>query len=361
LADTTLKELGLWKKNSERSIPTHSTMIKKSLYEILLQSKTVQCYLPITWGELEILCVFLNNMNKLRFSGHDTFIVRSFWPKKGYDFVKKGGRFSSEDSVIELGVGKNMVSSIQFWMKALGLLEEDNITLTDFAKFVLDDNGIDPFLEDIGSIWLLHYYLIKTEYSSIYSLIFNELRKERSVFTKNQLSTFLKRKYAEAGDNTLNQNTIGKDISVFTRLYKKVDFQSLSKDFEDEVSSLMIELELISFSIEEEVKEGTNKKEKVEWFYLHGENRTSLPPEIILFTILDNFKDSKNIGLKRLEIETNSPGMVFLLSKDALYKQLKELENLYPGIIVSETAGNTVLVLPEGINKWEILRNYYAN
>lgn len=300
-------------------------------------------------------------MNRLRFSGHDTFIVRSFWPKKGYDFVNKGFRFSSEDAVIELGVGKNMVSSIQFWMKALGLLEEDNTTPTDFAKFVFDDQGVDPFLEDIGSIWLLHYYLVKTEYSSIYSLIFNELRKERAVFNRNQLSSFIKRKYAESGDNSLNQNTIDKDINVFTRLYNKVDFQSLTKDFEDEVSSLMIELELIASSIEDEVKEGSNKREKVEWFYLHGDNRPSLPPEVLLFAILDNFKDAKNIGLKRLEIEPNSPGMVFLLSKDALYKQLKKLENIYPGIIVSETAGNTILVLPEGIDQWEILRKYYAN
>lgn len=37
-------------------------------------------------------------MSKLRFSGHDTFIVRSYWPKKGYDFVKNGYKFSSEDA-----------------------------------------------------------------------------------------------------------------------------------------------------------------------------------------------------------------------------------------------------------------------
>lgn len=301
-------------------------------------------------------------MEKLRFSGHDTFIVRSFWPKKGYDFVKKGGKFNSEDAVVELGVGKNMVSSIHFWMKALGLLTEDNnVTTTEFADFLFGKQGVDPFLEDIGSIWLLHYFLVKTEYSSIYSLVFNELRKERSVFNKNQLSAFIKRKYAEADDNSLNQNTIDKDITVFIRLYSKVDFQSLPKDFEDEISSLMIELELISISIEDEIKEGTNKREKIEWYSLHGESRNSLPPAILLFAILDNFKESKNIGLKRLEIESNSPGMVFLLNKDALYKQLKELEKLYPGIIVSETAGNTVLVLPDKLDQWAILKDYYAN
>lgn len=310
---------------------------------------------------LGFLSVFLNIMNKLRFSGHDTFIVRTFWPKKGYDFLNNGGKFSSEDAVVDLGVGKNMVSSIYYWMKALGLLDENTNELTEFSHFLLDENGSDPYLEDIGSIWLLHYFLVKTEYASIYSLVFNELRKERSVFNKNQLTAFLKRKYSEIENNELNPNTIEKDISVFIRLYNKVDFHTLSKDFEDEVSSLMIELELITSSIEEEIKVGSNKKEKVEWYYLHGENRSTLPPAILLFSILDNYQNARNIAVRRLEIEPNSPGMVFLLSKDALYKQLKELENLYPGLTLSETAGNLVLVLPEGMDQWDILRKYYAN
>ncbi len=123
----------------------------------------------------------------------------------------------------------------------------------------------------------------------------------------------------------------------------------------------MLELELISTTIEDEIKEGTNKREKIEWFHLHGENRNSLPPAVLLFAILDNFPESKNIAVKRLEIEINGPGLVFLLSKDGLYKKLKEIEKEFPGIIVSETAGNLVLVLPEGLNKWEILSDYYAN
>jgi hypothetical protein len=154
---------------------------------------------------------------------------------------------------------------------------------------------------------------------------------------------------------------VDKDISVFTRLYGKVDYQNLSKDFEDEINSLMIELELISTTVEDEIKEGTNKREKVEWFHLHGENRNSLPSRVLLYSILDNFPGAKNIAVKRLEVEPNSPGLVFLLNKDSLYKKLKELESLYPGIVLSETAGNLVLVLPEGIEKEEVLKDYYAN
>jgi hypothetical protein len=48
-------------------------------------------------------------MSNYRFSGHETFIIRSFWQKKGYDFLNNGGKFSDEDAVVKLGVGKNMV------------------------------------------------------------------------------------------------------------------------------------------------------------------------------------------------------------------------------------------------------------
>lgn len=297
----------------------------------------------------------------MRFSGHDTFIVRTFWLKKGYDFLKNGGSFSSDDAVIHLGVGKNMVSAINFWMKAFDLIDETKNTPKPIAKFIFDEKGADPFLEDIGTIWLLHYLLVKSNYSSIYSLVFNELRKERSVFTKRQLLSFIKRKFAENRDDSFNQNTVEKDISVLDRMYKKVDYKDVSKDFEEEISSLMIDLGLLSFSVEEEIKEGSTKPEKVVWYHLYGQNRPSLPPEIVLFSILDNFKDSKIISFKRLEIEPNSPGMVFLLNRDALYNILKYLETNLPGIVLSETAGNLVLVIPEGLDSLEILKNYYAN
>ncbi len=296
----------------------------------------------------------------LKFSGHETFVCKHYWPKKGVDFLLAENSFNDKDAVIKLGVGKNMVSSIRFWLRALGLTDvDDNISKLGYKLF--GKEGHDPYLEYIGTIWLLHYYLIKVNYASIYNLIFNEFRKERSVFNKSQIKSFIKRKYSETGNNSLNLNTIVKDISVFFRLYGKVDYQNVSKNFEDEISSLMIELELISSTVEDNIKEGTNKREKIEWFHLHGENRSSLPSSILLFSILDNFPDSKNIALKRLEIEPNGPSLVFVLSKNELYKKLKEIEAEYEGIIVSETAGNIVLVIPEGINKWKVLKKYYEN
>ena len=91
--------------------------------------------------------------NKYTFSGHESFQCRHLWLKKGYDFVKANRSFNDEDAVLILGVGKNMVGSIRFWMKAFGMTD-NNDQLTELAHKLLADNGWDPYLEDEGTLWL---------------------------------------------------------------------------------------------------------------------------------------------------------------------------------------------------------------
>ena len=59
----------------------------------------------------------------LKFSGHETFSCRTFWLKKGYDFVIENNNFNAPEAPSLLGVGKNMVASIQHWMKAMSILQ----------------------------------------------------------------------------------------------------------------------------------------------------------------------------------------------------------------------------------------------
>ncbi len=295
-------------------------------------------------------------MNRLRFSGHESFIARSFWAKKGYEFINNGGSFTSESAVVELGVGKNMVSSIYYWLKSLDLFNEDDKQLTEVAHFIFNSKGADPFLEDIGSIWLLHYLLVKHNYASIFNLAFNKLRKERSSFTKDQFQAFIKRQFKEVGNNGYNPSTIEKDISMFLRTYNTPDYKTIKKNFEDEVSGLFIELELMTSK-----RDLNLEGKKVDWYELEGKERYSLPPHILLYAIMDNFEDAQNIAFRRLEIEENSPGMIFALNKEGLIKKLQEIEKNIEGVVLTQSAGNIVLVIPENLDKWEILKSYYAD
>lgn len=117
------------------------------------------------------------------FSGHESFPCKSMWLKKGYDYWVDRNRFTDPDAVVKLGVGKNMVQSIRFWLRAFGLLNDDEAT--EIAHYLFDDrDGRDPYAEDNATLWILHYMLVVTAVSSIYRLFFVDLQREKKEFDK---------------------------------------------------------------------------------------------------------------------------------------------------------------------------------
>ena len=71
----------------------------------------------------------------------------------------KERNFNDPEAVSDLGVGKNMVSAINYWTKSFGIID-DSSKPTELGEFLFGKNPKDEFLEDIGSLWLLHYSLI---------------------------------------------------------------------------------------------------------------------------------------------------------------------------------------------------------
>ncbi len=53
-----------------------------------------------------------------------------------------------------------MVTAIRYLLRSFGLLDE-NDQPNETAEYLFGENGKDTFLEDFGSIWLLHYLLVK--------------------------------------------------------------------------------------------------------------------------------------------------------------------------------------------------------
>ncbi|MEJ7662184.1 MAG: DUF4007 family protein [Hymenobacter sp.] len=103
--------------------------------------------------------------------------------EKGYDFVQAGGGFNDADAVVRLGVGKNMVTSIRYWLRAFGLAN-DSDELLPVAHELLAAHGLDPYIESEATVWYLHYLLVRTGRASLYHFVFNELRKEGFSFNR---------------------------------------------------------------------------------------------------------------------------------------------------------------------------------
>jgi hypothetical protein len=107
----------------------------------------------------------MNVEKDYRISGHESFPCRYTWlPKAVHGLSHDPKLFSDEESaMVHLGVGKNMVRSIRFWALASGITiaiaKGSGHTATDFGRLVLGDGGLDPFLEDIRTLWLIHWNL----------------------------------------------------------------------------------------------------------------------------------------------------------------------------------------------------------
>lgn len=293
---------------------------------------------------------------KFQFSGHDSFVCKHFWLKKGYDFIRSNGNFNDELAVVELGVGKNMVTSIAYWMKAFGISDNSN-NLTELGHFIFDDkNGVDPYIEDLGTVWLLHYSLLKTNKASIYNIFFNEFRKGRIDFTKDQLLSFCKRFMEQREKGGFNENTMNSDISVLIRNYLKPIYKETKIDIEEDFSSLLIDLDLLKH-FKAENAEG----KIVDWYQIENAIRPDLPDAILLFTILDNAGFGNSLSFKDLLIETNSPGVVFALNDTGLYSKIEQIKSKNKNIIFTETAGVREMQFKKKPNKWDILNEYYKN
>ena len=186
---------------------------------------------------------FAAKFNKMKhvYSGHESFTCKSLWLKKGYDFIRNNNDFNAPDAVVQLGVGKNMVSSIRYWMKAFGLTKNEE--LQPISDYLFDgNNGKDPFIEDLGTLWLLHFLLVSTGEATLYYLLFVEFQKERKTFERHHVLNFVKRIMTEEGkQNQFNENTVKKDIGTLLLNYV---LPQKSKTLDD-YSSLLIDLELI--------------------------------------------------------------------------------------------------------------------
>ena len=296
---------------------------------------------------------FLNEittMNDIKycFSGHESFPCKSLWLKKGYDFYASQKDFNSPDAVVELGVGKNMVAAIRYWYKAFGLNSSDE-RIKWIPNFLFDDkDGKDRFMEDLGTLWLLHFLLVYSNIASIYNLFFVDFQKERRRFDRNQVLTFVKRKTQEAGkENQFNENTVKKDIGVLLQNYCLPRNPQSNEDF----STLLMDLDLLR----QKEKKDEHDDDKAYYFNVEGKKKVS--PEIFLFAILI-YKDAEDNTIPFDLLQ--EVGLIFCMTDLEVIEMLRLLSEKYSGSMAySDVAGIRQLQITQQIDSKVLIEQYY--
>lgn len=275
------------------------------------------------------------------FSGHESFACKSHWLKRGYDFVRGENNFNDDDAVVRLGVGKNMVASIKFWLKAIGLLKDAGLVALANHLFD-DDNGKDPYLEDIGTLWLLHFLLIQTDYATIYKTTFVDYHRQRNIIEKSKLQNYIKHIcFDETGyKNLYNDNTVKRDIGVMLHNYCAKNGGNVN--IEDS-NSLFAPLNLIC-----ETEKNT--------YRFNYDTRSDVPSLIFLYALLVKFKGRNSISFE----DITELALIFCLTNNDLLDIINYLCDLYPSeIVFSDVAGIKELQFKTTLNSIDVLDRYY--
>lgn len=291
-------------------------------------------------------------------SRHETFTPRYGWLKKGFDAVKENPTvFSAPDGIERLGVGKNMVRSIRSWCLAFHLIEpcktgqKGAFTPTIFGyKLLSDDNGWDPFLEDISSMWLLHWHLFIPPFElSSWPLAFNYCSLQ--TFDIKQLSKVILSSSTQYENlSKRSESSFTKDASCIIRMYSDSYLdQNMGTDCPFNQIELIRPIE-----------------EKNNFRFVIGE-KNSLPCLVFLAACFAYAKltqpKQRTLSFHKILYEFNSPGIVFKITETEAGRMLEESVRQLDGVEFMESMGNRQLQFDKHPNElyFAALSKYYEN
>jgi len=301
---------------------------------------------------------------KPTFGGHEKFVFRQGWLKKGVDAVSDDPAiFADDQALVTLGVGKNMVRSIRHWCLATGLLDETPdggrtrpLAISALGGRLFLPPGWDPYLEDSGTIWLLHWLLATNRHRSlIWHLVFS--RFYEAEFTKRQLGAFVTKQLENMGVTT-TPGTIEREIDCCLLTYVSSSQRRSSAATEESLDCPLVDLDLIRYNQEDNM------------YSFNTGPKPSLPTEVFgygLIRFLETTAQSRRtVHVDECVYHEGSPGQIFRLDENSVVEHLERMDELTGGAIrIQESAGLPQVYL-DSISEetWqslptELLKRYY--
>lgn len=160
-----------------------------------------------------------------RFSGHESFVCRYGWlPKVFHAVISNPSLFRDEDlAITTLGIGRNMVKSLQFWGEVSGIISplgNGKYGAGLIGTCLLDEDGWDPYLESLESLWLIHWQLSTNAGLAAWNEVFGEGKLIR--FDRQGLINALKER-STALARPLAPSTLEQHTAIFIQSYYQAE------------------------------------------------------------------------------------------------------------------------------------------
>jgi hypothetical protein len=233
--------------------------------------------------------------------------------------------FADEDeAMVSLGVGKNMVRSIRFWAECSGMIAalgrgKGGHEVTDLGLALLDPKkGLDPYLEDDQTLWLLHWQLANSaEPLLAWDFLLNKWHEPDLV--PSVIYSVVEREL-ESSARRISPSSIKSHFAVFFHSYYPT--RGARTGAEDSLDSPLVELGLLEHRCDRAGPDG--RMERIYAF------RRGPKPEIsnwlFAYALLRFWhrecRDEETLSFRQVAYDRGSPGQVFRLDEQDLRARL---------------------------------------
>ena len=262
----------------------------------------------------------------MKFSGHESFACRYAWLPKAYrELAKDPTILSQEDqAMVALGVGKNMVRSIRFWVEVSGLATPGGraLELTSFAHAVFGPNGFDPYLEDRRTIWLLHWKISTYADDPVFAWRHMLNHWPQPEFTRTEVVADFLRESERQGLRH-SEATLAQHFDVFLHTYIRTRG---STGGEDSLDGPLVELELIQHVGDRKVGESA-RREPV--YAFRREPKPDFTPELFAFCIWDYWTQwhpgEATLPYREIALNAHTVGQIMKLPEEEVRARLEAI------------------------------------
>lgn len=306
---------------------------------------------------------------KVKLKGNESFNFREGWLRKGMRCVLKCPTLFSQSDVMEqLGVGSKMVKSIRFWLQACNLSQERIINAgRSRAQYLTDTFGriifeYDPFFDDIFSLFLIHYQIVKNDgFCVVWNLFFNEFNGQD--FTKDEMvevCEYLLEKKMDEGC-AFSKNSFEDDCASLIKMYAKEDdatnvydrgmAKTSAQHPEESLTCPLVDLGLLQ------------RSSKVKGAYIKtSPSRTELDKLVVLYVIMDNLASTQktSVSVDDLQKAQNNIGRVFNMDRVMINEYLDQLR-ISGYLTLNRTAGLDMVYVDSIISPSDIMKDYYES
>lgn len=179
------------------------------------------------------------------YSQHQSFYLRDRWLSKAIKNIQNNNSFFYEKDAFEkVGLGKNMVQSLKYWIIACKLFEEQKgeskkyHQITPLGQYV---KGKDRAIKYKNTAGLLHHSLTTNkDVSTTWYWFFNIYNE--TVFTREEILEDLKKWVDNQETRIVSENSLKKDIDCLIKLYTS---GGSSADPEEVILSPLYKLDLL--------------------------------------------------------------------------------------------------------------------